>query len=134
MINKVILIGRLTKDPQISYTASEKAVCDINLAVQRDYKNKDGNYEADFFKVELWGEIAKRTVDYCKKGDVIGVVGKLTTSNYENNEGKKIYKTYVFGERVSFLSSRSIKEEPVNKHDVNPYEQMSEEVEKDLPF
>ena len=83
MLNQVILVGRLTDDLEITETDTGKKVTTLILAVQRTYKNSDGIYEADFIKCILWNAVASSTSEYCKKGDIIGIRGRLQVSTYE---------------------------------------------------
>lgn len=106
MINQVTLVGRLTKDPDLRYTPDGKAVSNITLAVNRHYKNASGEIEADFVHCILWGKTAENTTNYCKKGSVLGVTGRIQTRNYDNQEGKRVYVTEVVAEGVRFLSSK----------------------------
>ena len=100
MLNQIILVGRLVQDPQIKELENGNKVSYITLAVPRSYKNSDGIYEADFIPCTIWNGIAKNTEEFCKKGDVVGVRGRLETR--EEND-KHIIE--VIGERVTFLSN-----------------------------
>ncbi|PLR94482.1 single-stranded DNA-binding protein [Bacillus sp. T33-2] len=106
MINQVILVGRLTRDPDLKYTADGKAVANVTLAVNRQYRNPSGEIDADFVHCTLWRKTAENTVNYCRKGSVIGVTGRIQTRHYDNPEGKRVYVTEVVAETVRFLSSR----------------------------
>lgn len=106
MLNQVVLVGRLTDDPELVTSESGKKVSSITLAVQRTYKNSDGIYEADFIRCVLWNAIATSTTEYCHKGDIVGVKGYIKTSSYEDKEGIKRYTTDVIAEKVTFLSSK----------------------------
>ena len=106
-MNQVILVGRLTKDPEIIELEDGKKVTSMILAVHRSFKNVDGVYETDFIKCVLWNNVASTTTEYCKVGDVLGVKGRLQTSNYEKEDGSKVFKLDVVAEKVTFLSSRS---------------------------
>ncbi|MEW8969235.1 MAG: single-stranded DNA-binding protein [Mesobacillus sp.] len=106
MINQVTLVGRLTRDPELRFTPDGKAVSNITLAVNRHYKNASGEIEADFVHCILWGKTAENTANYCKKGAVLGVTGRIQTRNYDNQEGKRVYVTEVVAEGVRFLSSK----------------------------
>lgn len=105
MLNQVVLVGRLAGDPELYQTETGKKVARMVLAVPRSYKNSDGEYETDFIGCKLWQAIAQNTVEYCKKGDLIGLRGKIETYTYESEEGKK-YLTEVVADKVTFLSSR----------------------------
>lgn len=106
MLNQVVLVGRLTDNPELITSESGKKVSSITLAVQRTYKNSDGIYEADFIRCVLWNAIATSTTEYCHKGDIVGVKGYIKTSSYEDKEGIKRYVTDVIAEKVTFLSSK----------------------------
>ncbi len=105
MLNQVVIAGRLVSDPEIIVTENNKKRTLITVAVPRSYKNMEGNYETDFIRCTLWNVIAENTCEYCKKGDVIGVKGRIQTSNYEV-EGEKKYSMDIIAEKVSFLSSK----------------------------
>ncbi len=109
MLNQVVIAGRLVRDPEIVMTENNKKRTYITVAVPRSYKNIDGNYETDFIRCTLWNAIAENTCEYCKKGDVIGVKGRIQTSNYEV-EGEKKYTMDIIAEKVSFLSSKKVDE------------------------
>lgn len=104
-MNNVILVGRLTGEPEITPIEDNKKVTTVILAVNRNFKNADGIYESDFVRCVLWNSIASTTTEYCHTGDVIGVKGRLQTSKYEDENGKTHYVTDVIAERVTFLSS-----------------------------
>jgi single-strand DNA-binding protein len=106
MINQVTLVGRLTKDPKMRYTADGKAVLNVTLAVNRQFKNQGGDYEADFVLCTMWKRAAENTAKYCNKGSVLGVVGRIQTRNYDNETGKRTYVTEVVAEQVKFLDGR----------------------------
>lgn len=108
MLNQVVLVGRLTKDPEVRELENGNKVSSITLAVQRSYKNEEGVYEADFINIDLWRGIAENTAEYCKKGDIIGVKGRIQTNTYEDKEtGENKFRMSVTAEKVTFLSSQS---------------------------
>lgn len=109
MLNQTILVGRITKDPEITSTENGKKRTSITLAVNRGYKNTEGIYETDFINCVLWNGIAESTCEYCKKGDIVGIKGRIQTSVYEV-EGITKYNTEVIAEKVTFLSSNKNKE------------------------
>ena len=111
MYNMVYLIGRLTANPEINKLENDKQVLTITLAVQRGYKNVDGVYETDFIRCVLWDGIAERTNDYCKKGDLIAIRGQIRTSSYTDDKEEKKYKTEILVEKISFLSSKTNKDD-----------------------
>lgn len=106
MLNQIVLVGRLVQDPEIKELENGIKTSYITLAVSRSYKNSDGIYETDFIPCLLYKGIAENTTEYCKKGDVIGVKGRIQTKQEEN---KNIIE--IVAEKVTFLSSRKEKEE-----------------------
>lgn len=110
MLNQVVLVGRLTDDLQVTKTENGKKVSSLVLAVQRTYKNSDGIYESDFIRCILWNSIASSTSEYCHKGDIVGIKGRIQTSNYEDKDGTRKYTTEVIAEKVTFLSSKKPEE------------------------
>lgn len=104
MLNRVALVGRLTKDPELRRTGSGKAVTSFNLAVERNFKSDD--QEADFINCVCWGKIAENTERYCSKGSMVSVDGRIQTRNYENNQGQKVYVTEVIADSVQFINTR----------------------------
>ena len=106
MLNQVVLVGRLTKDPEVKTLESGKKYTSIVVAVPRSFKNSDGFYETDFVKCTLWNVIAANTCEYCHCGDVVGIKGRLQVSSYETEEKEIKYVTEVVAEKVSFLASK----------------------------
>ena len=106
MLNQVVLVGRLTDDIEVTTTEEGKKYSNLTLAVQRTYKNVDGIYEADFVRCILWNAIAQSTSEYCHKGDIVGIKGRLQVNSYEDKDGNKRYSTEVIAEKVTFLSSK----------------------------
>lgn len=109
MLNQTVIVGRIAKDPELRETENGKKVTNVTLAVPRSFKNAEGIYETDFINCVLWKGIAESTVEYCKKGDLVGVKGRIQTRVYEKDEEKK-YATEVVAEKVTFLSSLRPKE------------------------
>ena len=101
-MNKVVLIGRLTKDPELKFTPTETAVTTFTLAIPRRYK-KEGQPQADFIPTVAWGKTGEMLVNYKKKGALISVAGRIETRNYEAKDGTKRYVTEVIAEEISFL-------------------------------
>ena len=114
-MNNVILVGRLTGNPEIVEIEDGRKVTTVILAVNRNYKNIDGLYDTDFIRCILWNSIASSTTEYCKIGDIIGIKGRLQSSKYEDTNGKIHYITDVVAERVTFLSTNK-KHEVVNEN------------------
>ena len=105
MLNQIVLVGRLVKTPELKQTETGKKVSHITLAVPRSYKNPNGEYESDFINCTLWTGIAENTAEYCKKGDLLGIKGRIQTRNYEKDEEKK-FVSEVVAEKVTFLTSK----------------------------
>ena len=108
-MNNVTLVGRLTQDPEVRECSDGTFRTVINVAVSRDYRNSDGIYDADFIRCVLWNGIASATRDYCHKGDVVGIKGKIQTRSYETNENEKKYVMEVIVDKVTFITSNSVK-------------------------
>ena len=106
MLNQTVLVGRLTSDLEVKETENGKKVTSLTLAVPGSYKNADGEYDTDFIDVILWEAVAENTAEYCRKGDIVGIKGRIQTSTYEMEDGTKRKSTEVVAERVSFLSSK----------------------------
>lgn len=106
MLNQVVLVGRLVRDPELIDTENNKKMSRISIAIPRSFKNMDGEYESDFINCILWDAIAKSTSEYCKKGDIVGIKGRIQSRVVEVDNEKKYYID-VIAERVTFLSSKS---------------------------
>lgn len=106
MMNRTVLVGRLTKDPDLRYTPNGVAVATFTLAVNRPFKNASGDNEADFINIVVWRKPAENVANFLKKGSLAGVDGRVQTRNYEGSDGKKIYVTEIQAESVQFLDSR----------------------------
>lgn len=102
MLNRALLVGRLTRDPELRRTGSGKAVTSFNLAVERNFKSDD--QEADFINCVCWGKIAENTERYCSKGSMVSVDGRIQTRNYDNSQGQKVYVTEVIATLYSSLT------------------------------
>lgn len=107
MINRVILIGRLTKDPELKYTSSGAAVGSFNLAVNRQFTNANGDREADFINCVIWRKSAENFANFTRKGSLVGIDGRLQTRNYENQQGQRVYVTEVVVDNFSLLEKRA---------------------------
>ena len=107
MINRVILVGRLTRDPELRYTPSGIAVTRFNVAVNRNFLNQRGEREADFINIVTWRNLAENCANYLHKGSLVGIDGRLQTGKYENQEGRTVYTTDVVAEDVRFLEPRN---------------------------
>lgn len=115
MINKVVLVGRLTKDPEIKYTSSGKPVAHFNLAINRPFTDSNGERNADFINCSVWGKMAQALVDHQKKGNLIGITGRIQTSSYQGQDGKTVYKTEVVADAVQFLEPKQSNGKKSNK-------------------
>lgn len=105
-MNKTILIGRITKDPELRTTPNNRSVCQFTIAVNRTYTNEEGKREADFINCVVWDKQAENFARYQKKGNQIAVEGRIQTRNYDDNSGKKVYVTEIFVSNISFLDSK----------------------------
>ena len=101
MLNQVVLVGRLVKNPELQVTDNGKKVTTITLAVPRGYKNINGEYDTDFLDCTLWTNVAENTTEYCKSGDMIGVKGRIQTRVIETEDGKR-KKTEIVADKISF--------------------------------
>lgn len=111
MLNRVILIGRLTRDPELRYTPSGVAVTQFTLAVERPFTNQQTKEkEADFINIVTWRQLAETCANYLRKGRLTAVEGRIQIRNYDNSEGKKVYVTEVIADNVRFLESSGGKE------------------------
>ncbi len=105
-MNKAILVGRLTRDPELRTTANGVSVCTFSVAVNRRFKNADGGYDADFINCVAWRQQAEFLAKYFAKGRMVGVVGSIQTRNYDNKEGQRVYVTEVAVDEVHFVDSK----------------------------
>lgn len=113
MINQVTLVGRLTRDPELKLTQDGIALTNITLAVNRNYRSNNGTIETDFVQCTLWRRAAENTVQYCQKGSIIGIVGRIQTRNYENQAGRKVYVTEVIADSVRFLGGKPAEDKEI---------------------
>ncbi|MBU6080046.1 MULTISPECIES: single-stranded DNA-binding protein [Allobacillus] len=106
MLNRVVLVGRLTRDPDLRYTPNGVAVANFNIAVNRPFSNQQGEREADFINCVAWRRQAENLANYMKKGSMIGVDGRIQTRNFEGQDGKRVYITEVMAESIQFLETK----------------------------
>jgi len=106
MLNRVVLVGRLTRDPDLRYTASGVAVANFTVAANRPFRNQQGEQEADFINCVVWRKTAENLANYMRKGSMIGVDGRIQTRSYEGQDGKMVYVTEVLAENIQFLEPR----------------------------
>lgn len=120
MVNQLVLVGRLVKNPELELTESGKKISVITLAVPRSYKNTNGEYETDFLECTLWTGVAENTSEYCKTGDIIGIKGRIQSRIIERDDGSKYKKMEIVAEKVSFLtSSKNSKSDSETENDDN---------------
>lgn len=112
MINRVVLVGRLTKVPELKYTQSGVAVCRFTIAVNRPFSNQQGDREADFINCVAWRKQAENTANFLRKGSLAGIDGRIQTSNFEGQDGKRVFMTEVVTDSVQFLEPRNRSEQP----------------------
>lgn len=124
MINQIILVGRLTGDPEIEEYENGKKRTIINIAVQRQFKNIDNKYDTDFFRCVLWNGMASNTKNYCQRGDIVGVKGRVQNINYVDSENNTRYITEIIAEKISFVSHSQKKEN--NSDEKEEYENVIE--------
>ena len=157
-MNKAILIGRLTKDPELRTTPTGRNVCQFSVAVNRTYTGANGEREADFINCVVWDKQAENLVKYQKKGNQIAIEGRIQTRNYDDQDGKKVYVTEILAHNISFLDAKgntaggntlsNLPEPPISEErdntpmetvsvDTDPFEAFGDSVEisdNDLPF
>ncbi|WP_433748308.1 single-stranded DNA-binding protein [Paenibacillus amylolyticus] len=129
MLNRSILIGRLTRDPELRYTPAGVAVTQFTLAVDRPFSN-NGEKEADFIPVVTWRQLAETCANYLRKGRLCAVEGRIQVRNYENNEGKRVYVTEVIADNVRFLERGEQQESTQSRDEGKPIDIADD----DLPF
>ncbi|MNN64347.1 Single-stranded DNA-binding protein ssb [compost metagenome] len=136
MLNRTILIGRLTKDPELRYSPSGVAVTNFTLAVDRPFTN-NGNREADFIPVVTFKQTAEAVANYLRKGRLTAVEGRIQTRNYENNEGRRIYVTEVIADNVRFLEKSESSSGQTQQNNPDPFARDGKPIDisdDDLPF
>ena len=106
MMNSICLVGRLTKDVELRYTPSNVAVATFTLAVNRTFKNENGEREADFINCVMWRQQAENLANWAKKGALIGITGRIQTRSYDNQQGQRVYVTEVVAETFQLLESK----------------------------
>lgn len=110
MINNVVLVGRMTRDAELRYTPSNQAVATFTLAVNRNFKNQNGERETDFINVVIWRQQAENLANWAKKGALIGITGRIQTRSYDNQQGQRVYVTEVLADSFQLLESRTARE------------------------
>ena len=136
-MNKVILLGRLTKDPEVRYSQGDNApaIARFSVAVNRKFKNAEGNYEADFINCVSFGKTAEFVEKFFHKGDMIALTGRIQTGSYTNKDGVKVYTTEVVVEEVEFAGSKSnASETKQSSTDENGFMNIPDDISEELPF
>jgi len=106
MINNVVLVGHLTRDPELRYTPSNVAVATFSLAVNRNFKNQAGDREADFISCIMWRQQAENFANWLKKGALVGITGRIQSRSYDNQQGQRVYVTEVVAESFQILEKK----------------------------
>ncbi len=109
MINRVVMVGRMTRDPELRRTGSGAAVTSFTLALNRNYNSADGQ-QADYISCVVWNKVAEKVAQYCSKGSLVGVEGRLRSRTYDNAQGQRVYVTEVVCDSVQFLETRAQRE------------------------
>lgn len=125
MLNSVCLVGRLTRDPELKYTGNNIAVASFSLAVNRNFKDANGERETDFINCVIWRQQAENLANWAKKGALIGITGRIQTRSYENQQGQRIYVTEVVAENFQMLGSRAAREGGNGNGYAGPYGQQA---------
>lgn len=107
MLNRVVLVGRMVRDPELRRTANGAAVTSFTIAMNRNFSNQQGEKQADFIPCVVWNKVAENTARYCRKGSLVGVEGRLQSRSYENQEGRKVNVIEVICDSVQFIDTRS---------------------------
>lgn len=128
MTNVVVLVGRLTKDPELRYTSNGAASLNFTLAIDRNFKNKQGERETDFITCQMWRKTAETFANYARKGTQVSVDGSIQTRNYENKQGQKVYVTEAVINNFTLLGSKPKNEQPQQQN------QQIDVPDDDLPF
>lgn len=124
MLNSTALIGRMTKDPNLKYTQSGKGVANFTLAVERNFKDANGEKTTDFINCVIWGKGAETLCNYTHKGSMVGVVGEINTRSYENQQGQKVFVTEVNVRDFQFLSYDKDEQKQASVPTTDPFKPM----------
>lgn len=119
-MNKVFLIGRLTRDPELRYTSSNLPVATFSIAVNRNFTNQSGEREADFINIVVWRKQAENIKNYLKQGSQVAIDGRIQTRTYDGEDGKKRYITEVVADNVQFLDTKSSRNDTFQDQAVSP--------------
>lgn len=127
-MNKVCLTGRITKNIELKYNQNNVAITSFNLAVTRKFKNQNGEYESDFINCIAYKSTAELLSKYVKKGDLLGIEGRIQTRNYEDKDGKRVYVTEVIVDSIDFLQSRKAESKQETTEKENTKQKLSDDV------
>ena len=119
MINRVVMVGRMTRDPELRRTGNGAAVTSFTLALNRNYNSADGQ-QADYISCVVWNKVAENVAQYCAKGSLVGVEGRLRSRSYDNAQGQRVYVTEVVCDSVQFLETK-----PRDKYEEQQYHSQS---------
>ena len=137
-MNKIILLGRLVKDPEVRVTTTDKTVCTFTLAVDRPFSGKDGKREADFINIQTWNKTAELIGNYVSKGQRLLVDGRLQIRSYDGKDGQKHYATEVVADRVEFIERKEKDAHTPNSGAGSGFESMGQDVtsqfDEEIPF
>lgn len=136
MINNVILVGRMAGDAELRYTLNNQAVATFRLAVNRPFKNQNGEREADFINCVIWRQQAENLANWAKKGALIGITGRIQTRSYENQQGQRVYVTEVVADSFQLLEKRDNGNQPQgnSQPDFGRQAEPMNILDSDLPF
>lgn len=134
MLNRIVLIGRLTKDPELRYTPNGKAVAGFTLAVDRPFKNQQGEREADFINIVVWGQQAENCANYLAKGKLAAVDGRLQIRSFDGQDGQRRWITEVVADTVRFLSPKGSGEQSTGFNSTAGLGSEIEFSDDDIPF
>lgn len=130
-MNRAVLVGRLTRDPDLRYTPNGVAVANFNLAVNRPFKDQNGESQADFINCVAWRKQAENLANFMKKGSQIGIDGRIQTRSYEDKDGKTVYVTEVVADSIQFLDSRKSETQRNNETNQQQAQQQSDPFQED---
>ena len=136
-MNVATLVGRLTKNVDLRYTSNGKAVGSFTVAVNRPFKNANGEQEADFILCQVWGKQAENLAQFTGKGSQIGLTGRIQTRSYDNKQGQRVFVTEVVADRVQFLDSKKQSDQGRQEPQNAPYQGQAEPFDindDDIPF
>lgn len=122
MVNQIVLVGRIARTSETRTTENGRKVATLTLAVPRNYKNSNGEYDTDFLDCTLWSSVAESTSEYCNTGDMIGIKGRVQTRIVESSDGTKRKKTEIIAEKVTFLTSNPQRK----KSEIDTLEELSD--------